>query len=542
VLSLPVVLLLAVAAPPAPTVDVTGGAVRGDLAGPGAVFKGIPFADPPVGDLRWREPQPVKPWRAMREATYYSAACVQIPIGTGVFIGQLARRYGVSYPTPPWNISEDCLYLNIWTPEWPAKESHAVMVWLHGGSNRIGSGNETAYDSAGLAKHGVVVVTVNYRLGVLGFFAHPELTRESPHHASGNYGLLDQIAALDWVHENIAKFGGDPAKVTVFGESAGSIDIGMLMCSPLAAGLFQRAIMESGPALGIAFAHTERNAERFGERVATLALKGQPGGTGLSRLRALPADKVMAAAAQAAQEQPNPEFVLDGWSLTRSPQQVFADGAEQPVSLMIGNNGREASAFRSPAGSPSPSAASAAASEGAQKTLRISYGSMASVAGALYLLDRKMGRTAAADEWLNDALMTCPSAAMATLVASAGRRAYVYQFRRSIPGKGQSDLGSFHSLELPYVFGDLRNPVWSWLPFVKVDDGLAAAIESYWTDFAKTGDPNSAGLPQWRSFTGPSEEYMEFGADGQVTPRKGVRPTWCSLDPAKLKARLIGNQ
>jgi para-nitrobenzyl esterase len=539
VYSLPIAFLLAVAVPPSPTVNVTGGAVRGDLAAPGAVFKGIPFAEPPVGQFRWREPQPAKPWSGARDAMHYSAACAQIPIGTGVFIAPLARRYGVNYPTPPWNISEDCLYLNIWTPEWPAKEAHGVMVWFHGGSNRIGSGNEIAYDGSELAKHGVVVVTVNYRLGVLGFFAHPELTSESPHHASGNYGLLDQIAALGWVHENIAKFGGDPARVTVFGESAGSIDIGMLMCSPLAAGLFQRAIMESGPALGITFAHTERQAERFGGRVAALALKGQPGGTGLEGLRSLPPEKIVAAAAQAAREEPNPEFVLDGWSLTRTPQQVFADGAEQPVSLMIGNNGREASAFRA---GPSSSSASAAASETAKKTLRISYGSMAPMAAALYFMDTKMGRMAAADEWLNDALMTCPSAAMATLVASAGRRSFVYQFRRSIPGKGQSDLGSFHSLELPYVFGDLHNPVWSWLPFEKQDDGLAAAIENYWTNFAKTGDPNGAGLPRWRAFTEASEEYMEFGVDGQATPQKGVRPTWCSLDPVKLKARLIGNQ
>src|ERR1035438_6846770 len=232
-------------AQPVPTVNVTGGAVRGYLAAPGAVFKAIPFASPPVGALRWREPQPVKPWRGVRDATRYPAACVQNPIGTGVFIGPLARRYGASFPAPHWDLSEDCLYLNVWTPEWPAKESRAVMFWMHGGSNRIGSGNEPGYAGAELAKRGVVVVTINYRLGPLGFFAHPELTRESPHRSSGNYGLLDQIAALQWVRDNIAKFGGDPSRVTVFGESAGSVDAGMLMCSPLAGGLFARVIMES---------------------------------------------------------------------------------------------------------------------------------------------------------------------------------------------------------------------------------------------------------------------------------------------------------
>jgi len=529
VFSLPVALLLAVAGPPAPTADVTGGTVRGSLSASGAVFKGIPFAAPPVGELRWREPQPVKPWHGLRDATHYSAACMQIPIGTGVFLAPLAHRYGANLATPRWDISEDCLYLNIWTPPRPAKEPLPVMLFLHGGSNRIGSGNETAYDGTNLARHGVIVVTVNYRLGVLGFFAHPELTRESPHHASGNYGLLDQIAALRWVRENIARFGGDPMRVTLFGESAGAIDIGMLMCSRLAGGLFHRAIVESGPVLGIAYAHTQRQAERFGERVAA--------GKNLQQLRSMPAEAVLAAAAQVIRQEPNPEFVLDGWVLQQSPQQIFADGTELPVSLMIGNNGREASVFRGAANSPA-----ATASENAKKTLRISYGGMASMAMAMYYLDFKMGRQAAADDWLNDALMTCPSAGMAALNRTAGRRSYVYQFRRSIPGKGQDSLGSFHSLELPYVFDTFHDPAWNWLPFQNVDAGLSGVIEGYWTNFARTGDPNGPGLPLWRPFTLDSTEYMEFGSDARAVSRQGVRPTWCSLDVAKLKRRLLENQ
>jgi para-nitrobenzyl esterase len=517
---------------PAPTIVVTGGAVRGYLASPGAVFKGIPFADPPVGALRWREPQPVEPWRGVRDATRYSAACVQNPIGTGVFLAPLARRYGASYPTPRWDISEDCLYLNIWTPEWPVNEPRAVMFWLHGGSNRIGSGNEPGYDGAALARRGVVVVTINYRLGPLGFFAHPALTRESPHRSSGNYGLLDQIAALRWVRENIAKFGGDPARVTVFGESAGSIDAGMLMCSPLSAGLFARAIMESGPALGVAYTHSLPEAERFGERVARLALC-EPS---LQALRALPAQAVLVAATQAAKQEVNPEFVLDGSVLTRAPQAVFASAAQQPAALIIGNNAREASAFRLAAGAP------LAVDRGPMKTLRISYGSLAPLAMAAYAIDTHTGRTAAADEWLNDALMTCPSAAMATLNVAAGHPAFLYQFRRSIPGKGERELGSFHSLELPYVFGALRSPVWDWLTFQKLDDSLAATIETYWTNFAKTGDPNGGGLPPWHRYTVGAEPYMEFGNDGLAHPRQGARPTFCSLDIPKLKQRLLDNQ
>ncbi len=205
------------------------------------------------------------------------------------------------------------------------------------------------------------------------------------------------------------------------------------------------------------------------------------------------------------------------------------------MDLLIGNNGREISVFRA-----TPTAA--AADQGARKTIRVSYGNMAAMAMAAYMVDSHLGRTAAADDWLNDALMTCPAAAMATLNSAAGRPSYVYQFRRSIPGKGESELGSFHSLELPYVFGQLHSPVWSWLPFEKKDEALAAAMQSYWTNFAKTGDPNGAGLPPWRPFTPASDSYMDFGNDGVAQARTGDRPTFCSLDIPKLKQRLLENQ
>ena len=210
----------------APSVAVTGGKIQGMLLkSGGAVFKGIPFAAPPVGELRWREPDPVKAWIGVRDATAFGARCMQN--------GK--------------NVSEDCLYLNVWTPEWPAKSRKPVMLWIHGGGNFAGSSSEGIFDGHKLAKRGIVLVSANYRLGVFGFFAYPELTAESPHHASGNYGLMDQVAALKWVHENIAKFGGDPRNVTIFGESAGSLDINVLMTSPLAKGLFARLIGESGP-------------------------------------------------------------------------------------------------------------------------------------------------------------------------------------------------------------------------------------------------------------------------------------------------------
>jgi len=253
-------------------------------------------------------------------------------------------------------------------------------------------------------------------------------------------------------------------------------------------------------------------------------------------LRALPPQAILAASAEAAKQEPHPEFVLYGWVLTRTPQAVFATGTEHPVTLIIGNNGREASAFRG------PSAVPLAVDQGPKKTLRICYGNLAPIAMAAFAIDARTGRDAAADEWLNDALMSCPAAAMAALNAAAGRASFLYQFRRSIPGKGESGLGSFHSLELPYVFGALRHPAWNWLPFAKLDETLAATIQSYWTNFAKTGDPNGGGLPQWRPYTSASDEYMEFGHDGQAHSRQGGRPTFCSLDIPKLKQRLLDNQ
>ena len=209
-----------------PAVVVTGGKIQGaPLKGGGAVFKGIPFAAPPVGDLRWREPMPVKPWTGVREATNFGARCMQG--GEGV--------------------SEDCLYINVWTPEWPSKSRKPVMLWIHGGGNFAGSSSEAIFDGESLARHGVVLVSANYRLGIFGFYEHPELTAESKHHASGNYGLMDQVAALKWVEQNIARFGGDPRNVTIFGESAGALDINVLMTSPLTKGLYARLIGESGP-------------------------------------------------------------------------------------------------------------------------------------------------------------------------------------------------------------------------------------------------------------------------------------------------------
>lgn len=302
-----------------PTVTVTGGQLRGSLTGSGgAVFKGIPFAQPPTGELRWRQPLPAKPWTGTRDAIAFGSPCVQ-----GGAEG--ARS------------SEDCLYLNVWTPEWPRKSPRAAMVWFHGGGNFAGAASDPTFDGESLARHGVILVSANYRLGVFGFFAHPELTRESPHRSSGNYGLLDQILALRWVQENITRFGGDPANVTIFGESAGSLDVNVLMASPLSKGLFQRVIGESGPVVAPPpLAEGEKKGAGLASR---LKIADAPA---LTRLRALPAADIQKAAGQGLSFLgPMLGVVVDGWVFPESPMKVLAAGKGHRVGLLLGSNSQE---------------------------------------------------------------------------------------------------------------------------------------------------------------------------------------------------------
>ncbi len=303
----------------APEVSITGGRIRGALTGQGgAVFKGIPFAQPATRDLRWREPVPAKPWSGVRDASAFGPPCVQGG-------AQAAKS------------SEDCLYLNVWTPAWPPESRAPVTVWIHGGGNFAGSASEAIFDGESFARRGVLLVTTNYRLGVFGFLAHPELTKESPHHVSGNYGLLDQILALRWVRANIARFGGDPGNVTIFGESAGSLDVNVLMTSPLSKGLFHRVIGESGPVVD---PPPLSEGEKKGESLAAkLNITGAPA---LPRLRALSSDELQKAAG------PGLAFlgaqlgvVVDGWVFHESPMKAFAEGREHPVGLLLGSNSQE---------------------------------------------------------------------------------------------------------------------------------------------------------------------------------------------------------
>jgi para-nitrobenzyl esterase len=491
---------------PAPEVSVSGGRIRGSLSSyGGAVFKGIPFAQPPTGELRWREPMPVKTWSGVRDAFAFGAPCVQ---------GSPAGARG----------SEDCLYLNVWTPEWPARSRSAVMVWFHGGGNFAGAASDPIFDGESLARHGVVLVTAQYRLGVFGFLAHPGLTRESPHHVSGNYGLLDQIAALRWVRDNISKFGGDPGNVTIFGESAGSLDVNVLMTSPLCRSLFQRVIGQSGPVVAPPpLAEMEKKGEDLARRLTTASRPGLKG------LRALSSAELQKATGQGlAFLGPTLGVVVDGWAFPESPMKVFAAGKEHRIGLLLGSNARE---LQRPFFPMSGSLVEA---------IKEQYGPLADRALALYGLNggtepppNPLFGTVLA-QWATDSQFRCGTVAELVWHTGAGNPGYQYEFARAAPGREAA--GAAHGSEVPYVFGNLDRVVHP-PKYDAADRQVSAAMQKYWTNFAKTGDPNGGGLPRWPKFDPAARAYLEFTADGPVA-REGLRRQVCDLYTDNLKRKM----
>jgi para-nitrobenzyl esterase len=523
-----------------PVVQIGAGTLRGATAGSAIAFRGIPYARPPVGELRWQPPQPTLPWQGVREAQQPGNACTQRTSGLTPFFAPMAQAYGTNFEQPPIKSSEDCLYLDVWVPEWPVKRALPVMVWLHGGSNTVGSGTQSTYDGGSLTRRDVVLVTLNYRLGVMGFFSHPELTAESPQHSSGNYGLLDQLAALNWVKQNIAQFGGDPDNVTLFGESAGAIDATRLMTSPLAAGLFKRVISESGPAFESGQSLSQ--AEAFGSAVSALA-PGSPQATPLEKLRALPVTEVEALVLKAKEHLPTDitAATADGWVLPMSPQQAFLTASIQKVDLLIGLNGRELSAFRlaAAAAAKSSGAQSGVAESGGMKkfveTARPYFGSGTNPAIAFYFARILLDKNAGLDRAANDLIGACPVGAIASLTHASGQQVFVYRFDRSIPGKGESTLGAFHSLEVPYIFGSLKDREWQWLPSTAEDASLSELLQTYWTNFARTGNPNASGLPNWPAWSDAEKEFLVVNEDASVTAQRNFPPLFSRLGANELK-------
>jgi para-nitrobenzyl esterase len=480
-----------------PVVSVTGGLIRGRLLpdGRGAVFKGIPFAKPPVGDLRWREPMPVVPWAGTRDADESGPPAVQAALGWNDKAASASR--------------EDCLYLDVWTPTGPSHGRNPVMVWIHGGANVAGAGGfDPLYDGTALIGHGVVLVVVEYRLGILGFFAHPELTRESLHHASGNYGILDQIAALQWVRGNIAGFGGNPGNVTVFGQSAGSIDVLALMASPLSRGLFHRAIGESGtPAREMT--QTLAEAEDAGVRIA--AALGSPARGALAFLRSLAPGELLKAGAGIR------PFTTDGWVFPDSPAKVWSAGREHAVPLLIGSNAVEFPANGS--------------LDDMRHAMRDVFGDLAPKALALYGIAANDQPTAVdpvyggvADQWGSD-LFRCPAVIHGQWHSAAGNPVWEYEFARAIPPRPR--VG--HSGDLPYVFGNLWATGSQGGDFQAADRDLSTIIQEYWTNFARTGDPNGPGLPAWPGYDGRGRKYLAFTAAAAVVPGYDERGPFCDL-------------
>jgi para-nitrobenzyl esterase len=423
--------------------------------------------------------------------------------------------------------AEDCLFLNVMTPVWPPKDPLPVMFWLHGGGNTGGTASSALYKDGTLVQHGVVLVTVNYRLGIFGFLAHPELTRESSHHASGNYGLMDQIAALHWVRDNIVKFGGDPANITVFGQSAGAVDTSLLMTSPLSKDLFQRAIAESGAAFSPPLPSLAE-AEQAGLKLAKL-LKAPTGDAAIKYLRGLSRQELLSKlASQNPSQPPSIGPAIDGWVIRQSPAEVFALGRESPIPLLIGTTAREFGMSAPPAE--------------VRKMIQDVAGPIAPRLLPLYgLADDGQGTTdpmygSAGDQWMADLAFRCPVTTQAAWHTAAHRPTYEYELEHAIPG--QEAQGAVHSADLPYVFGFYPKTGNISGGFGETDYKIADQIETYWTNFAKSGNPNAGNLPNWPEF-GSSQAFLEFTQDGHVmASSNGLRRPQCDLYREVLKQRM----
>jgi para-nitrobenzyl esterase len=451
------------AAPAGPQVVIETGTLAGrvDSSSGALVFEGIPYARPPVGDLRWRPPQPAASWNGVRAANQLGHNCMQ------------HRPYGYIDADAGAGKSEDCLYLNVWMPS--TTGSHPVMVWIHGGGFFAGWGGLEFNNPGPLTKKGAIVVTLNYRLGAFGFMAHPALAAESPQHSSGNYGLLDQIFALQWVRRNIGRFGGDPTRVTIFGESAGAMSVGSLLGSPLAKQLFQRAIMQSGT--GTTLTQSRAEGETRGVKIAEAAGVRGTDATALARLRALSADSILAAAVRM---QPDPQTpilspAIDGWVLPHPVDSAIALGVANGVPIIVGSNRDEP-----------------------------------------------------------EEIFGAPSRSLARLVTARGVPAYVYLFTRvgddSISRRG----GAYHGSEITFVFGRPR-PLATFMGHASYDATLADAMSSYWVAFATSGNPNgppSAGkLPHSPRYDPATDATMELGP--QIVARTMLRRAgYDSLDAA----------
>ena len=450
------------------------------------IFKGIPFAAPPVGELRWKAPQPVKHWTGVKACTEFSKMPIQAkPNEFGVYTREFLIK--------DESLSEDCLFLNVWTGAKSPMEKRPVIVWIYGGGFVSGGTNVPIYDGEALAKKGVILVSVNYRVGILGFFAHPELTAESPDHASGNYGLMDQLAGLQWVKKNIAAFGGDPNNVTIAGQSAGSMSVNYLVASPLGKGLFKRAIAESGAVFlsGAFGAANLKQAEADGVKTAT-----NLGAKSLAGLRKLSTDELL--------KQNGGRPIIDGYVVPEPVAAIFAAGKENQVPVLTGWNTDDAFVGK------------LKTAVAYQADIRKQYPATAPV-----FLKHYPGNTDAEAERSQidisrDMTFGVQNYTWANVQSAKGKaKVYLYRFTRRMPATAEfKKYGAFHTGEVGYVFNNLK---FLNRPFEPVDQQLTNIMSSYWVNFAKTGNPNGDGLPVWPVYNPTGKQVMILGEKPAAT-------------------------
>jgi len=468
--------LALLAASSAPKVKTHSGEIEGKVDGQVHAFLGIPYAQPPVGDLRWKPPVPVAKWSGVRKATDFGSHCLQ-----GKVFGDMVFH-------DPGG-SEDCLTLNIWVPTKHAEAKLPVMVWIYGGGFVAGTTSEARQNGSTLAQQGVIVVSMNYRLGVFGFMVHPELAKESGHNSAGNYGLLDQLEALKWVHEKIAAFGGDPANVTIFGESAGSFSVSAQMASPLAKGLFQKAIGESGAAFsrsGLSFDPMSARAEKDAKLV-----KDKLGVSTLAELRAIPADKLLETFGK-----PGPEAFsfgpdIDGYFLPESVPAIFAAGKQNDVALLAGWNHDEGS-FEVVFSPQKPT------TDSFKERAKKDFGDKADEFLKLYPTDTDEHVRRSALDYAGDRFIAMSTWDWIEAQSNTGKQPiYRYRFDMTPAPKNPNAprLGAYHSAEIEYVFGQLDSK--TDVTWTQEDRNVSVMMQKYWSNFAKSGNPDGAGLPVW---------------------------------------------
>lgn len=479
-----------------PTVAAPAGSVRGEAEDSVLSFKGIPYAAPPVGELRWQPPQEPAAWDGVRDATEFGPACYQ-PTGPGAANSIYYEELGP--------MSEDCLSLNVWAPE--NAENAPVFVWIHGGALVSGTSSFDMYDGSRLAQQGVVVVSINYRLGVLGFLAHPELSEESAQGISGNYGLMDQIAALRWIEKNIAAFGGNPDNVTIAGESAGALSVMWLMTAPPAHGLFDKAIMQSAYMISSPALKEPQNGHPSAESIGTW-LQQQLEAPGLAALREMEPGELVNRATRAG-------FLtwstVDGTLIPRQIAETFDRGEQAKVPLIAGFNSGEIRSLRRLL-PPAP-----ATKSGYEDKIRELYGDLADVFLALYPSDNVDESMLATTR---DALYGWTAERLARKQTAQGQDAFLYLFDHGYPEADKAGLHAFHASEIPFVFGTIHDtaPNWPKIPRTAEQRALSDAMMQYWATFARDGSPTAHGQIDWPAY-GEDKAFILF----DETPQAGTQ-------------------